>query len=302
MTGSWGQDWASYQDYTPSTAGLAFVFVKQTEGLSYTNPKAASQVATARSGGLVVGHYHYPHMANNPATECDRFLAVTKPRPGDVLCLDWEGYDAANKGVSWTRQVAYKAAFVGRLRAVQPEHQHVVYCNTDYLGRDPKGEYGDGLWIATAGRPAGQPGISHSWLIHQYGASGVDRDYCPLTPAELLGWSHAKENDMTPDQAKQLADLHDALVPYAGWGYRNADQDAASVKGGHGHIPDAYGYLTSTSAAVRALTAQVAALTATVGALAKGGGLTAEQITAAAKAGADEALAQLGHALDGTQP
>lgn len=79
--------------------------------------------------------------------------------------------------------------------------------------------------------------------------------------------------------------------------YRNQAADQASVKAGHGHIPDAYGYVVQTNAAVKTLTAQLAALTATVGALAKSGGLTAEQITAAAKAGADAALAELGDAL-----
>jgi hypothetical protein len=53
--------------------------------------------------------------------------------------------------------------------------------------------------------------------------------------------------------------------------------------------------------AVRSLTAQIGALTATVTALAKAvgaaGGLTAEQVTAAAAAGANEALAKLGEAL-----
>lgn len=194
MAGSSGQDWASYQDWTPSTDGLAFVFVKQTEGLTYVNPRAASQVAHARSKGLVVGHYHYPHMANNPATEADRFLTVAKPQPGDLLCLDWEGYDASNKGVSWSRQVAYKTAFLARLKSVAGAHQHVVYANGSYLDRDPKGTYGDALWIATASKPAGSPGIGHPWLFHQYStAGGIDHDYCSLTAAQLHAWAHAKE-------------------------------------------------------------------------------------------------------------
>jgi hypothetical protein len=215
-----GQDWASYQDYTPSTAGLSFVFVKQTEGLTYTNPKAASQIAHARSDGLVVGHYHYPHMANNAATEADRFLAVAKPQPGDVLGLDWEGYDASNKGVAWSRQVAYKEQFLARLQATAPLLQHLVYCSADYVARDPKGAYGDGLWIATAGKPAGQPGISHSWLIHQYStAGGIDHDYCPLTAAQLKTWAHAKENDMPltdADVTKVAAEVVARLTAPAG--------------------------------------------------------------------------------------
>jgi hypothetical protein len=197
MTGCQGQDWASYQDYTPDTSGIAFAIIKQTEGLTYVNPKATSQVQHARAGGLVVGHSHYPHMANNAATEADRFLAAARPQPGDIVVLDWEGYDQANRDVPWTRQVAYKGAFLARLRAAAPTRQRLTYCNTDYLARDPDGEYGDGLWIATAGHPAGEPGIDHQWLIHQYStAGGIDRDYCPLSPAELHAWAHAKEDHM----------------------------------------------------------------------------------------------------------
>lgn len=236
MTGCEGQDWASYQDSAPSTAGLSFVMVKQTEGLTYTNPKATAQVAHVRSAGLVVGHYHYPHMATSAATECDRFLAVAKPQPGDILALDWEGYDTANKGLPWSTMVAYKKAFIGRLRATAPTHQHIVYCSPDYLSRDPSGEYGDALWIATGGRPAGAPGIAHPWLFHQYStAAGVDHDYCSLTPAQLKAWAHAKE---TPEPEMELSDKftitkneynpNDQTATVAQWlGYGNQKAGAA---------------------------------------------------------------------------
>lgn len=194
--GTYGQDWASYQSATPPTAGLGFAFVKATEGTGYINPLHAAQVAHARANGLVVGHYHYPHMAADPVVEAGYFLSAANPQPGDILVLDWEGYDPANKGVSTSRQIAYKNAFLARVLAAAPAHQVGTYANADYLGRDPKGVYGDFLWIATANQPAGQPGIDHMWLFHQYGASGVDRDYCPLTTAQLKTWAHAKEVDV----------------------------------------------------------------------------------------------------------
>jgi hypothetical protein len=215
--GTEGQDWASFQDDAPSTGGLGFVFVKATEGLGYVNPKHAAQVAHARAEGLVVGHYHYPHMANSPAAECDYFLQHAAVQPGDLLCLDWEGYDAANKGITVTRRIAYKAAFLARLAAVEPALQGGTYCNTDYLNSDPKGPYGDFLWIATAGKPAGQPGISHNWLFHQYSSSGgLDRDYTPLTAAQLKTWAHSKENDdmaITDADAQKIAK---AILAYDG--------------------------------------------------------------------------------------
>lgn len=193
--GVYGQDWSGYQSPAPSTDGLSFVFIKATEGLTYTNPRYAAQLAYARLHKLTVGHYHYPHMANSPAAEADRFLAVADVAPGDLLCLDWEGYDAANKKVSVATQVAYKNAFLSRVRGKMPTHQTGTYANKAYLAYDPSGPYGDFFWIATAGLPAGKPGISRPWLFHQYGASGVDKDYCPLSAAALAEFAHAKEEN-----------------------------------------------------------------------------------------------------------
>jgi len=209
--GCYGQDWASYQSPAPDVTGLSFVFVKATEGLTYANPRWAQQVAYARLHKLTVGHYHYPHMGNSATAEADFFLRTARPQPGDYVALDWEGYDVANRSVPFAAQVAYKKAFLAHVTAALPHNQVGTYCNTDYLDRDPAGAYGDFLWIATANKAAGQPGISRSWLFHQYSASSVDRDYCNLSADALRAWAHAKEDDMalTRDDAVTI------------WGYEN---------------------------------------------------------------------------------
>ena len=224
--GCYGQDWASYQSPAPDVTGLSFAFVKATEGLTYANPRWAQQVAYARLHKLTVGHYHYPHMGNSATAEADFFLRTARPQPGDVVALDWEGYDVANRSVSFAAQVAYKKAFLAHVTAALPHNQVGTYCNTDYLDRDPAGAYGDFLWIATANKAAGQPGISRSWLFHQYSASSVDRDYCNLSADALRAWAHAKEDTempLTRDDAVTLwryenpaagdkHDMHQALV------------------------------------------------------------------------------------------
>lgn len=210
--GCYGQDWASYQSPAPNVTGLSFVFVKRTEGLTYVNPRGAAQVAYARLHKLVVGHYHYPHMGNDPAAEAAFFLKTAQPEPGDILVLDWEGYDVANRSVPWSTQVAYKVAFLAALKAAQPALQRLTYCNTDYLSRDPQGEYGDGLWIATGNVAAGQPGISHEWLIHQYStAGGIDRDFCTLDADALRAWAN-KEEDMPLTEADAALNANTLLA------------------------------------------------------------------------------------------
>lgn len=110
------------------------------------------------------------------------------------------------------------------------------------------------------------------------------------------GPTHQQEDGMTPEQARQLKELHDSLTPYQGWGYRNAAAQLAAQKAGKS-IPDAYGYLTGIHAAVQQLTAQVGALSGALTALTNRGGLTADQVQAAAQAGATAALHELGETL-----
>ncbi|MFI9723414.1 glycoside hydrolase family 25 protein [Streptomyces sp. NPDC052396] len=191
--GIWGQDWASYQSSRPSTGGLSFAFVKVSEGLSYINPKWVAQRDHAKAHGLVWGGYHYPQMANRPGDEADYFLAQVNWKPGDLAVLDWEGYDDANSRVPRAHQAAYKEAWLRYVKARLPHNGVGMYCNLDYWRNvDTTSYYGDFLWIATAGRRAGDPGIRAAWMFHQYGDNGVDRDYCHLgSTAELRSWAES---------------------------------------------------------------------------------------------------------------
>ncbi|MCA6091403.1 glycoside hydrolase family 25 protein [Streptomyces sp. SCA3-4] len=186
--GIYGQDWASYQSSTPDTTGLSFAFVKITEGLSYINPKWVSQRDHAKAHGLVWGAYHYPHMANAPREEADYFLTQAAWKPGDVIVLDWEGYDPANRDVPRRTQAAYKEEWLRYVKRRMPYNPVGMYANLDYWRNvDTTSYYADFLWIATAGRVAGDPGIQANWLFHQYSESGgVDRDYCHLSSRTAL--------------------------------------------------------------------------------------------------------------------
>ncbi len=188
--GTYGQDWASYQSDTPDTEGLDFAFVKVTEGLTYTNPKWVAQRDHAKAAGLVWGAYHYPHMENSVRSEADRFIAEVAWQPGDLVVLDWEGYDDANKHVPHSVQANYKDEWLRYVKSRLPGHQVGLYANLDYWRNvDTSGFYGDFLWIATADRKAGDPGIQADWVFHQYAAAGVDKDFSKLDAAELREWA-----------------------------------------------------------------------------------------------------------------
>jgi len=206
-----GIDVSAYQSETYSTAGLDFVIVKATEGLSYTNPRLAAQVKRARDAGLIVGFYHYPHMANDPVAEANYFLQKAPIQAGDVIVFDWEGYDAANKGVAKSRQVTYRDAWLRYVKGKMPRFRVGMYCNTDYwLNVDTSGNCGDFLWIATGGRAAGDPGIKAKWTFHQYStAGGIDHDVADFTNrAALAAWARGltEEDPMAGITKQDIAD------------------------------------------------------------------------------------------------
>jgi hypothetical protein len=131
-------------------------------------------------------------MNHDPRVEADYFLRQVAWQSGDLVVLDWEGYDQANQGVSAARQVSYKEAWLRYVKSKLPHNPVGMYCNVDYWNRlDTTGYFGDFLWIATADRRAGDPGIRADWMFHQYStANDVDHDYCRLnSAADLRSWA-----------------------------------------------------------------------------------------------------------------
>ncbi|MET9086177.1 glycoside hydrolase family 25 protein [Streptomyces sp. NPDC004237] len=199
-----GIDVSAYQPAAYDTTGLDFVFTKVTEGLTYTNPRWVAQRDRAKAAGLVWGAYHYPHMANDAKAEADFFLQQVAWKPGDVIVLDWEGYDDANKNVSNARQLAYRDAWLEYVKGKMPDHKVGMYCNKAYwTGIDKTSTCGDFLWIATGGLPAGEPGIEFAWTFHQYStANEIDHDVAVFaTRADMAAWAAGQEPDVALTQA-----------------------------------------------------------------------------------------------------
>ncbi|MFH8336976.1 GH25 family lysozyme [Streptomyces sp. AM6-12] len=183
-----GIDVSSYQATDYSTAGLSFVGIKVTEGLSYVNPHWAGQRATARTAGLVTIFYHYPHIANSATAEADYFLSQIKLAPGDVLALDWEWY---GQNVTDQQARAYKTAWLAHVKAKAPGHRVIMYCDRSvWTTVDTDSNAGDGLWIADY-VAAGKPRIKAKWLFHQYSSNPVDQDVASFaTVADLKAWAN----------------------------------------------------------------------------------------------------------------
>ncbi|MCB2358599.1 GH25 family lysozyme [Clostridium estertheticum] len=81
-----GIDISSYQpnvDFEKvKNSGIEIVYIKATEGITYTNPLLKSQYAGAKAAGLKIGFYHYLR-ANDPILEAKFFLSVIKGLSSD---------------------------------------------------------------------------------------------------------------------------------------------------------------------------------------------------------------------------
>lgn len=177
-----GIDVASYQTTTYSTAGLAFVFAKATEGTSYVNPHYSGQVAHGRAAGLVVGHYHFAD-GGDAVAEAKHFLATVQLKRGDLIAYDWEDTRASQ---------AERDAWIAYVRQHAPGYRIVLYCNLSFWkSRDTENNAADGLWIADPDAPAGHPRVTHAWVFHQYSETGgIDHNVASFaTVAALRAWA-----------------------------------------------------------------------------------------------------------------
>lgn len=175
-----GIDVSSYQSSSYDTDGLSFVFVKATEGHTYTNPKLAAQTKTARDAGLVVGFYHFLWPGNLTA-QAEHFVGSAPAKAGDILAVDWE-----RTGEGTRASNAEKDRFLRKVKELRPDHRVVLYCNRDFwLNVDTTSYAGDALWIADY-VGAGKPRIRAAWRFHQYTDDPVDKNVARFADRDAL--------------------------------------------------------------------------------------------------------------------
>lgn len=208
----YGADVSNFQSTTiPSTLPgdgkpVDYVLIKATQGTSYVNPRMAAQAASARAKGLVVGFYHFLERGN-AAAQAQYFVDHAVSEMGDVFAMDWE----TDPATSTFPTNADKDAAIKAVKSLRPGHRCLLYCNTSFWkGLDTTGYAGDGLWIATAGYPAGKPPIQSPWLLHQYStAGGIDHDVAQFSSRDAMkawaaGTGEGADVALTADDKKWI--------------------------------------------------------------------------------------------------
>lgn len=176
-----GVDVSSHQAGWAPATGDTFVFVKTSEGTTYTNPERAAQLAAARAKGLLTGHYHWL-TPGKPLEQAAYFVANADIRTNDPLWCDWE------KQSDGTRPTVQDvAAFIAEVQRLVPTSKVGLYCNRgDWTSTTVKA--GDGLWIAQYG--VTKPDTSSDWIFWQHTDKPIDQNVAKFTnQVDLLLWT-----------------------------------------------------------------------------------------------------------------
>ncbi|GAA4515520.1 hypothetical protein GCM10023191_085420 [Actinoallomurus oryzae] len=132
-------DVSAYQGTTVPAADA--VFVKATEGSSYTSSKFHAQYAGAKQRARHRGAYHFARPeASSARSQADRFLDVVRPVAGESLWLDLEASD-----LNQAKTHAWAVAWADRIRDQAPGITYGIYMGGGYAtnntGRGLAAEY-----------------------------------------------------------------------------------------------------------------------------------------------------------------
>lgn len=144
-------------------AGVEVVYIKATEGVTYTDSTFKDFYNKAKAAGLKVSFYHFLR-ANNPTTEAKHFLSAIGGLEVDCkLAIDVE----VNLGQTAQQVLSNVTQFADYLKSQGKEF--VVYTYTSFLK-----EYLTGLnfplWVAEYG--VSKPNINVDYIGFQYSETG----------------------------------------------------------------------------------------------------------------------------------
>ncbi|HZG83819.1 GH25 family lysozyme [Paenibacillus sp.] len=164
-------------------AGVQFVYIKATEGVTYTDPKLKEHYAGARRAGLKIGFYHYARIYNDPRKEVENLLAATKELQHDLpFALDIErnedDFEKHRDKYNRTFITDFCRRWLQHLEKLTGENP-IVYTYTaftkTYLDKTLSAWP---VWIAHYDvKTPGENGVWDRWAIHQYTSSNDGLPY-----------------------------------------------------------------------------------------------------------------------------
>lgn len=145
---------------------LKFVFIKASQGISYTDKMMVTNLTGARDNGLETGFYHFAD-GGNAENEARHFIQTVRPhlKDDDILILDWE--------IDHEDPLGWCSEFCNMVES-QTSNKVMIYTN-DRREKDFNFKnLGYDIWNARFGRNTGKPDKKPegSWDIWQYTSAG----------------------------------------------------------------------------------------------------------------------------------
>lgn len=168
-----------------------FVFLKATEGVTYTDPVFKKRALEVLSAGIPVGFYHFARPDNNVIAkrEAENFLRAVEEF-GDVCVyvLDWE--DKAEKcDPIW---ITKWCSFIEQKTGRKP----MVYLNYSYAKNVAIDLSDWPLWVAKWGdEPTGKIGKWDKYTIWQYTNTPYDMNKFDGTTVDFVNIGKSKGNE-----------------------------------------------------------------------------------------------------------
>ncbi len=161
--------------HTMAAAGIAFVYLKATEGGSFVDQTFLDRRQRAASVGLRTGAYHFFDPKVGGAAQAAHFLATLGGlKPGELPpALDLESTDGWDQ-LSQTdrvREVGAWLSVVENALGVRP----VIYTSMGWwLGEFGNADFsGHPLWLAHYAASPGDTGLWKTWTAWQHGQYGT---------------------------------------------------------------------------------------------------------------------------------
>jgi lysozyme len=155
--------------------GIAFAYVKATEGADFVDPLFRENWANARATGLAVGAYHFFTFCSDGASQADNFLA-TVPRAANSLppAVDLEFNGNCAWVPDWSDLSQQLGAFLETLRRAYGR-EPVLYMTREfydaYLRNAPDHFPSSPLWVRDLYRSPHWLG-KRPWTVWQYANNG----------------------------------------------------------------------------------------------------------------------------------
>ncbi|MCC2610436.1 glycoside hydrolase family 25 protein [Neorhizobium petrolearium] len=167
-----GIDWA-----TVKKSGIAFVFIKATEGKDRIDPTFEKNWRGAAAAGIPHAPYHFYYFCSTPDEQADWFIAnvprgaVTLP---PVLDAEWNHASPTCKlrpDSATVRDVLQR--FMDRLEAHYGKRP-IIYTSVDFHRDNLVGSFNDyQFWLRSVAAHPGEIYAGRRWAFWQYTSTGV---------------------------------------------------------------------------------------------------------------------------------